>query len=96
MYEESIEKEVTMFNNIGDIKHKVAQNIKNAAKANTLQVYITGPIHNDQTGKTHRVVVFGDSGLAWVLKGPFLTGYIEYLLSQVAIKNVNVDHCQTY
>jgi hypothetical protein len=85
MCEESIEKEVTMFNNIGDIKHKVAQNIKNATKAKTLQVYVTGPIRNNRTGKTHWVVVFGDSGLAWVLKGPFLTGYIEYLLSQVEI-----------
>ena len=70
--------------------------LKNATKAKTSQVYITGPIRNNRTSKTHWVVVFGDSGLAWVLKGPFLTGYIEYLLSQVAIKNFNVDHCQTY
>ncbi len=81
-----------MFDNIGDIKSP----IKNATKAKTSQVYVTGPIHNDQTGKTHWVVVFGDSGLAWVLKGQFLAGYIEYLLSQVAMENVNVEHCKTY
>ena len=57
--EDSIEKEVTMFDNIGDIK----SHIKNATKAETSQVYVTGPIHNDRTGKTHLVVVFGDSGL---------------------------------
>jgi hypothetical protein len=53
-----------MFNDIGDLKHKVAQNIKNASKAETTQVYVTGPIHNNRTGKTHWVVVFGDSGQA--------------------------------
>ena len=92
--EESIEKEVTMFDNIGDIMHKVAQNMKNATKVETLQVYVTGPIRNNQTGKTHWVVVFGDSGLAWVLKGPFLTGYIEYLLFQVNIKYFNVTNAE--
>ncbi len=85
-----------MLDNIGDIKSKVALYIKNATKAKTSQVHVTGSIRNDRTSKTHWVVVFGDSGLAWVLKGPFLTGYIEYLLSQVAMKNINVDHCQTY
>ncbi len=77
--EESIEKEVTMFDNIGDITSKVALYIQNATKAKTSQVYVTGPIRNNQTSKTHQVMGFGNSGLAWVLKGPFLIGYIKYL-----------------
>jgi len=77
-------------------RKKIALHIKNATIPETMQVYVTGPIRNNKTGKTHWVIVFGDSGQAWVLKGPFLTGYIKELLSQVKLKNINVDHCQSY
>ncbi len=65
--DKAIKKEVTLFDNIDDLKEIIALNIKNSTIPETTQVYVTGPIRNNKTGKTHWVVVFGDSGQAWVL-----------------------------
>jgi hypothetical protein len=37
----------------GDLKLKVAENVKKSSKSNSIGVYITGPFHNSKTRKSH-------------------------------------------
>ena len=49
--DKAIKKEVTLFDNIGGLKGKIALNIKNSTIPKTTQVCVTGPIRNNKTGK---------------------------------------------
>jgi hypothetical protein len=47
-------------------------------------------------GKSNWVVVYGDNGQSWLLKAQLISGYIEYLLSQVKKSSIDIVHCKTY
>jgi hypothetical protein len=44
----------------GDLRDKIAEN--NTFKSNLVDIHITGPFRNKKTGRSHWVVVYGDSG----------------------------------
>jgi hypothetical protein len=48
-----------------DMRKKLTKN--NTFKLNLVDRHITGPFHNKKTGKSHWVVVYGDSGKTYVL-----------------------------
>jgi hypothetical protein len=73
---------------------KLAEN--NTFKSNSIYIHITGPFCNKKTGKSHWVVVYGDSGKAYVLKPRFIWKYLSCLLfdwEKVKKTKVNIDHC---
>jgi hypothetical protein len=89
-----------MFNSIcvTNLKQKVAQKVDASMKANVkeLEVHVTGPFQNAKLGKSLWVVVYGDNSQSWLPKAQFISGHIEYLLSQVKKSSINIGHCKTY
>jgi hypothetical protein len=55
-------KDENVFKSISDanLRKKNAEN--NTFKSNLVDIHITGPFCNKKTGKSHWVVVYGDSG----------------------------------
>ncbi len=62
----------------GDLKMKISQTAANTFKSKSIDVHIIGPFH--KSGKSHCVVVYGDSGKAHVLKAQFILIYVSCLL----------------
>jgi hypothetical protein len=62
----------------GDLRKKLAES--NTFKSNSIDIYITGPFRSKKTGKSHWVVVYGDSGKSYVLKPQFIWKYLSCLL----------------
>jgi hypothetical protein len=88
-----------MFNSIcaADLRKKVNQKV-NASMTNVkeVEVHVTGPFQNAKSGKSYWDVVYGDNGQSWLLKAQFISGHIEYLLSQVKKSSIDISHCKTY
>jgi hypothetical protein len=81
----------------GNLKKKIAGNI--TFKSNLVDIHFTGPFRNKKTGKSHWVVVYGDSGKTYVLKPHFIWKCLSCLLldwEKVKKTKVNIDHCYTY
>ncbi len=82
----------------GNLRKKIAEN--NTFKSILVDIHITGPFRNKKTGKSHLVIVHGDSGKTNVLKPQFIWKYLScLLLDWEKIKNTKVnitDHCYTY
>ncbi len=62
----------------GDLRKKLAEST--TFKSNSIDIHITGPFRNKKTGKSHWVVVYGDSGKSYVLKPQFIWKYLSCLL----------------
>ncbi len=62
----------------GDLTKKIAEN--NTFKSNLVDIHITGPFHSKKTGKSHWVVVYGDSRKTYVLEPQFIWKYLSFLL----------------
>ncbi len=62
----------------GHLRKKLAES--NTFKSNLINIHITGPFSNKKTGKSHWVVVYGDSGKSYVLKPCFIKKYLSCLL----------------
>ncbi len=90
--------EDVMFKNLfsGDSKLKVAENVNKSPKTNSIGVYITGPFCNNKTHKSHWVVVYGDNGIAWMLKSEFICGYLSAVLPGHRKGIIDINHCHTY
>ncbi len=79
------------------MRKKLAES--NTFKSNSIDTHITGPFSNKKTGKSHWVVVYGDSGKSYVLKTCFIGKYLSCLLldwKKVKKTKVNIDHVFTY
>jgi hypothetical protein len=79
------------------LRKKLAES--NTFKSNSIDTHITGPFSNKKTGKSHWVVVYGDSGKSYVLKTCFIGKYLSCLLldwKKVKKTKVNIDHVFTY
>jgi hypothetical protein len=61
----------------GDLRKKLAE--RNTIKSNLIDIHITGPFCNKKTGKSHWVVVYGDSGKSYVLKQRLIWKYLSCL-----------------
>jgi hypothetical protein len=71
----------------------------NTFKSILIDIHITGPFRDKKTGKSHWVVVYGDSGKSFVLKTRFIWKYLSCLLlnwEKVKKTKVIIDHCSTY
>jgi hypothetical protein len=80
-----------------NLRKNIAKN--NTFKSNLVDIHITGPFCNKKTGKSHWVVVYGDSGKTYVLKPWFIWKYLSCLLldwEKVNKMKVIIDHCYTY
>jgi hypothetical protein len=66
----------------GDLKKKISDNVANTFKSNSVHVHITGPFCNKISGKSCWVVVYSDSGKAYMLKAQFISAYVSCLLGE--------------
>ncbi len=81
----------------GNLRRKLAES--NTFKSNLIDIHITGPFSNKKTGKSHWVVVYGDSVKSYVLKPHFIRKYLSCLLldwKKDKKTKVNIDHVFTY
>ncbi len=85
--------------NAADLKQKVAQTInqsKRRINAKHLEAHVSGPFQNKTNGKSHWIVVLGNNGQTWLIKPEFITGYLQCLLSETKMTNIDIGHCETY
>jgi hypothetical protein len=81
----------------GDLKKKFSQIAANTFKSKLIDVHITEPFF--KYGKNHWVVVYVDSGKAYVLKAQFILVHVSCLLrdwEKVKKQKNNFYHCNTY
>jgi hypothetical protein len=45
---------------------------------------------------SHWIVVLGNNGQTWLIKPEFITGYLQCLLSEIKMTNIDIGHCETY
>ncbi len=88
---ESSDEVAYIFNTIcgNDLKKEVAKNFKLSMKTDTVDIFITGPFCNANTGKSSWIIVCGDYGSAWTLKLQFIKGYIGTLLTKIKKPAIN-------
>ncbi len=82
----------------GTFKEELSTNISKAITSNALDVYVTGPFNNLNTGKSRFAVIFGSFLKGWPLKDSFLCGYLHTLASKInSMKDSKIDtsHCQS-
>jgi hypothetical protein len=80
----------------GDFYANVTKTIKTSSTTKKLEVYVTGPFCNKNTGKTNWILVFGDIRRVFFLKSEFTRGYIENCLESVKGRNIDVIHYKTF
>jgi hypothetical protein len=78
----------------------MAERVKINSKSSSsdpIDIYITGPIRNAKTSKSHWVVIYGGgSGGAYMVKAGFLRGYISTVMDGVQGSIIDPNHCDTY
>ena len=90
------------FDNVfsGDFQSKMAEKVKTNSKSSSsdpIDIYITGPIRNAKTYKSHWVIIIGGgSGGAYMVKAGFLRGYISTVMDGVQGSIIDPNHCDTY
>lgn len=82
--------------NKDDLKTEVAKSVRSSMKTDTVEIFITGPFRNENTGKSCWVAVFGDNGSAWTLKAQFVRGYISTLLTKIKKSNLDNNYADSY
>ncbi len=83
----------------GDSKKKISKNAAKTFKSNSVDVHINGPFCNNNSGKSHWAIVYGESGNAYTHKAQFITAYMSCQLQdreKVKKLQVHIDHCNTY
>jgi hypothetical protein len=80
-------------------EEEISNNVAKTLKSNSVHVHITGPFRNMKAGKSHWVIVYGNSGKTYMIKAHFISAYWSCLLQErkkVNKSQVNIDHCNTY
>ncbi len=80
-----------------NLRKKIAES--NTFKSNLVEIHFTGQFCNKKTGKSHWVIVYGDSGKTYVLKPQCIWKYLSCLIldwEKVKKTKVNIDHCYRY
>ncbi len=75
----SVGEDADLFNN-ANLRQEVSSNVNWIAKSNYVDFYITGPFHNEKTGRSIWSIVLGDCGKSWALKDTFIQSYLQTLL----------------
>ena len=102
--DDDIQQKVTnnIFKNVfsGNFKSKMAERTKITSQSyssDPIDIYITGPIRNTKTFKSHWVVVYGGgNGGAYMVKSGFIRDYISTVMDGVQGSIIDPDHCNTY
>ena len=85
---------------LGNFQSKMAEKVKTNSKSSSsdpIDIYITGPIRNAKTSKSHWVIIFGGgSGGGYVIKAGFIRGYISTVMDGVQGSIIDPNHCDTY
>ncbi len=68
-----------LFSN-ANLKQEVSSNVNKTVKSTSVDFFITGPFHNEKTGRSVWSIVLGDSGKSWELKDTFVQSYLQTLL----------------
>ncbi len=83
----------------GNLKKTISENVAKAVQSNSMDVHITGLFSNKKTGKSCRVVVYGDFGQEYMPKAQFIGVYLETLFKErekVIKSNVDINHCKSH
>lgn len=90
------------FDNVfsGDFKSKMAEKVNinsRSSSSDPIDIYITGPIRNTKTLKSHFVVIYsGGGGGAYMVKSGFLRVYLSTVMDGVKGSIIDPNHCDTY
>jgi len=90
--------------NMGIFKAKsftetLTQNLKAGPlkkNAGTLNIYLSGPFHNENSGIMHWSVVYGNLSDAWMIKASFMSAYIRTILTSLQFKSEDICHTGSY
>jgi hypothetical protein len=72
----SLGENADLFSN-ANLRQEVSSNVNRIVKSNCVDFYITGPFHNEKTGRSIWSIVLGDSGKSWALKDTFVQSYLQ-------------------
>jgi hypothetical protein len=75
----SVGEDADLFSN-ANLRQEVSSNVNRIIKSNYVDFYITGPFHNEKTGRSIWSIVLGNSGKSWALKDTFVQSYLQTLL----------------
>jgi hypothetical protein len=62
----------------------------------TLDIYVSGPFRNENSGIVHWSVVYGNLSDAWMLKASFMSAYIRTILTSLQFKSEDICHTESY
>jgi hypothetical protein len=77
----------------------LSQNLKEGPpKMNSgiVDIYLSGPFCNENTGIMHWSVIYGNLSGAWMIKSSFMSGYVRTILTSLKFKNEDLLHTGSY
>ncbi len=87
-----------LFSN-ANLRQKVSSNVNRYVKSNSVDFFITGPFHNEETGRSIWSIKLGDPGKSWACKDTFVQSYLQTLLLKRA-KNkpsdIDISFCRSF
>ncbi len=77
----------------------LSQNLKqDSTKMNSgmVDMFLSGPFYNENTGIMHWSVIYGNLGGAWMIKSSFMRGYIRTILTSLNFESEDLLHTGSY
>jgi hypothetical protein len=77
----------------------LSQNLKEGPmkkNAGIVNIYLSGPFCNENSGFTHWSVVYNNLNDAWMLKASFMSAYVRSLLTSLQFKPKSILHTGSY
>ncbi len=94
----SVGDDADLFSN-ANLRQEVSSNVNRIVKSNYVDFYITGPLHNEKTGRSIWSIVLGDSGKSWALEDTFVQSYLQTLLlkrEKIEPSDINISLFQSF
>jgi hypothetical protein len=91
-------EDLDLFSN-ANLRQEVSSNVNRYVKSNSVDFFITGPFHNEKTGRSIWSIVLDDPGKSWACKDTFVQSYLQTLLLKRAKKkpsDINISFCQSF
>jgi hypothetical protein len=82
-----------------NLRQEVSSNVNRTVKSKSVDFFITGPFHNEKTGRSVWSIVIGDSRKSWTLKDTFVQSYLQTLLlkrEKNKPSNIDISFCQSF
>jgi hypothetical protein len=61
-----------------------------------VDIYLSGPVCNENTGIMHWSVMYSNLSGAWMIKSSFMSGYVRTILTSLKFKNEDLLHTRSY